>query len=269
LKKSCFLAVATAVAFAAPVLAFPPPIDSARINPRIFNDFGSSTFSSVNNYPAHINLTDGNTDGHPAFANLHNWRLSADGGASSAEFANGEAFSISADVTISTTGTGGGEGGLTVSPWFSQDVDGVFNMRTTDGEIAVFGGRLPFYSFTGNHGITYLAGTTVHVSIEYDPQAVSAAMPGLIRYTYINPAAVLFTSGWIPFDEGNPSEDPPYGVWGVLNEATVGGRLLMFGQQTSQGSTISADFDNVTFIPAPGSVAVLALGGLLVARRRR
>ena len=46
------------------------------------------------------------------------------------------------DVTISDGGEG--EGGNGISPWWSQLVDGIFNMRTADGEVACFGGRLPF-----------------------------------------------------------------------------------------------------------------------------
>ena len=76
-------------------------------------------------------------------------------------FANNGGFRFSADLTIS--GDGEGEAGLQISPWWSQLVDGVFNVRTTDGEIACFGGRLPFYSFTGSHGVTYVKGTTVRI----------------------------------------------------------------------------------------------------------
>ncbi len=32
-----------------------------------------------------------------------------------------------------------------------------------------------------------------------------------------------YTSGPLAFDMGNPAEDPPYGLWGILNQARVGG----------------------------------------------
>ena len=57
-----------------------------------------------------------------------------------------------------------------------------FNFRTTDGEIAVFGGRLPFYSFTGSQGITYTKGDTVRVGVIYDPHSLSMADPATIQY---------------------------------------------------------------------------------------
>lgn len=261
MKKFCLLAVATTGLAASSALAF-PAIDSARINGRIFNDYPGSNFTSVNNYPVHINLSDSGLSAPQGFANRHNWRLSDDGGATNAQFQNAEPFSVFADVTISVTGTGAAEGGLQVSPWWSPNVDGVFNLRTTDGEVAIFGGRLPFYSFTGSQGVTYSPGTTVRLGIEYDPQGNSALSPGLIRYSY-----GALDSGWIAFDEGNPGEDPPYGLWGVLNQATVGGFVQVFGATGS--GLVSADFDNIGYVPAPGSLAVVALGGLLVARRRR
>lgn len=250
----------TAMVAASAVAA--PDIDSAKVNGRIFNDFPGSNFSSVNNYPANINLSDGNLAAPQGFANRHNWRLSADGGATNALFANGDTFSVFADVTISVTGSGAAEGGLQLSPWWSPNVDGVFNLRTTDGEVAIFGGRLPFYSFTGSQGVTYTPGTTVRLGIEYDPQGLSAVSPALVRYSY-----GALTSGWLAFDMGNPAEEIPHGLWGALNNATVGGFVQVFG--TTGSGTVSADFNNIGYVPAPGSIAIVAAGGLLAARRRR
>ncbi len=70
---------------------------------------------------------------------------------------------MAADLQI--TGLGQGEAGLRCSPWWSPNVDGRFNVRVGDGEIAVFGGRLPFYSFTGSHGINYVRGDVIHLEI--------------------------------------------------------------------------------------------------------
>ena len=267
MKSFCYLAATVALGAAGTALAT-PDIDSARINGRLFNDYPASNFTSVNNYPALVNLSDGNMLGPPAFANRHNWRLSDDGGATNASFANGDHFTLFADVNISVTGTGAGEGGLQLSPWWSPNIDGAFNIRTTDGEVAVFGGRLPFYSFTAQHGVNYVAGTTARVGIEYHPQGLSMAAPALIRYSYDSATTGFLNSGWLAFDQGNPAEDPPYGLWGMLNDAAVGGYLQIFGQQTGSGS-VSADFRNITFTPAPGALGLLALGGLAAGRRRR
>ena len=117
--------------------------------------------------------------------------------------------------------TGIGEAGLQVTPWWSQNVDGRFNVRSTDGEIACFGGRLPFYSFTANHGLHYVPGDLIHLEIVYDPNDLTVSDPATIEYK-LSYQGTDYTSGILPFDEGNPAENPPHGVWGILNDARVG-----------------------------------------------
>jgi hypothetical protein len=253
----CLLSAAAAPAWATPI------VDSAVLHLRVFNDFPTSTLVTTNNYPALISFSDGPV-GPGAFANRHNFRLSDNGGISDAVFLNGDAFSIEAHVTL--TGTGPVEGGLQVSPWFSQQVDGQFNIRSTDGEIAVFGGRLPFFNFTATFGLHYVHGTTIHQRMIYDPHSLSMADPGTIEYIYTD-ASGSYTSGPLAFSEGNPAEDPPFGLWGILNEARVGGCVQIMNFDQNQ-HTAGARFENIVFIPAPASAALLALGGL-VARRRR
>jgi hypothetical protein len=99
------------------------------------------------------------------FANLHSWSFSEDGGTSAAVFDNNAIFHFGADVKIE--GAGEGEGGLRISPWYGQFVDGRFMANATTGEIACFGGALPFYSFTVNHGISYARGTTIRFEAAY------------------------------------------------------------------------------------------------------
>lgn len=111
-------------------------IDSAVLNLRVFNDEPGSSLTTFNNYPALVEISDTRFSS-VGFANLHNFHL-ADAGVEHA-FANNEAFSFSADLTIS--GGNNGEAGLQLAPWWSHNVDGRFNFRTTDGEIAAFGGR--------------------------------------------------------------------------------------------------------------------------------
>src|SRR5436309_10303005 len=84
--------------------------------------------------------------------------------ATAAAFDNTADFRFSADFKIE--GAGEGEGGLRLSPWYGQYVDGRFMANATTGEIACFGGALPFYSFTANHGITYTRGTTIHLQLK-------------------------------------------------------------------------------------------------------
>ena len=43
-----------------------------------------------------------------------------------------------------------------------------------------------------------------------------------------NPNGTSYTSGPLNMDEANPSEDPPHGRWGILNDARVGGHMKAF-----------------------------------------
>jgi hypothetical protein len=203
-----------------------PLVNGAVIVTRVFNDCPTSNVTTANFYPGSINITDSNNDCF-GFANRHAWSFSADGGATAADFANGDQFSYCATLVID--GTGGGEGGLRLSPWYSLDVDGTFNCRTTDGEIACFGGRLPFYSFSdpAHGGVRYIKGTPIKLSIDYKPNGLSQASPATIVYTLVY-GANTFTSGPLAFDEGNTAEDPPHGLWGILTPARVGGHLQCF-----------------------------------------
>jgi hypothetical protein len=240
---------AVLLALAAPVVlpdsaAATPDPNSAVLRLRIFNDCPSSILTTTNNYPELISIRDERLD-CPGFANLHNWRFSEDG-VNPAVFNNADCFKFQTFLVIS--GTAEGEAGLQISPWFSQDVDGRLNVRTSDGEIACFGGRLPFYSFSNSHGLRYTKGTAIYLQITYHPNSLTEADPGTIEYVvgYNN---ALDSSGFLPFDQGNPEEDPPYGLWGILNDARVGGHLQPFLQNGNPDANLQADFSFIKFDP--------------------
>jgi len=254
-------AAMVAILGVAAIAAAQPNVNSAKLNTRIFNDFPGSSLGSTNAYPGMVQISDANLVNTPpgGFANRHNWRVSADGGATNATFMNSHNYSLFADVTLS--GTGNGEVGMQLSPWWSQNVDGVMMLNGVSGEVAMFGGRLPFYSFTAAQSVNYVKGTTVRFGFEYAARSNSAADPAQIRYWYNT-----LNSGWLNFDEGNPTE--PFGTWGAVNDATAGGYLQVVGPETGAGNLIGT-WENIAYVPTPGSMGVLALGGLLAARRRR
>jgi hypothetical protein len=140
-----------------------PAANSIVVKPRIFNDCPTSILTVVDNDFAGIIIDDANlTNFFNRFANRHAWCFSTDN-TNAIDFQNGDGFSFCA--TVSANGSGNGEVGLRLSPWWSIDIDGVFMLNTVSGEIACFGGRLPFYSFTANHGQTYVKGTAVTMSV--------------------------------------------------------------------------------------------------------
>lgn len=238
-KFSTLVIVALLLAVAGSALATTDP-GGAVIIPRVFNDSFASILTTTNNYPSLISINDV-ASGPLGWANLHVWRFS-DNGLTAYEFANTDGFRFAADLTIS--GDGKAEAGLQISPWWSPLVDGRMNVRSTDGEVACFGGRLPFYSFTGSQGLTYTLGTTVHVEMIYrtNPE-MNSASPATIEYIYDGA-----TSGQIPFDEGNPAEDPPHGLWGILSPATAGGHFQFFDMANSgDGTTMTVEWANVVF----------------------
>lgn len=240
MKSYRTLAVLLLAAALLPALAGATPHpNSAVFHTRVFDDCPTSTVTTYNNYPAEIWIDDANLNCF-GYANLHNWRFSEDG-VNDADFDNNSAFRFSMDMTIS--GTGDGEAGLQLAPWWSQMVDGRFNFRTTDGEIACFGGRLPFYSFTGQQGLTYVKGTTVNVEMIYRANDLTEQNPGTIEYN-LTMNNQFYTSGVLPFDMGNPNE--PYGLWGCLDDARVGAYVqCLLGNGTPVG--LRATWGNIEF----------------------
>ena len=218
-----------------------PNPNSAVLRERIYNDCPSSTLTSTDTYPALVSFEDANLS-CGGFANLHAWRLSEDN-TTETQFPNNTAFSLEFDMVVS--GTAQAEAGVQIAPWWSES-DGRLNCRTTDGEIACFGGRLPFYSFTAQHGLHYVKGTSIHLKVTYYANDLNMTNPATIEYevTY----GGTFSSGPLAFDEGNPNEDPPYGLWGMLNNARVGGYVQEFLQPGNPNANVTTTFTNIVFV---------------------
>lgn len=197
-----------------------PTPNGALVTTRVFNDCPTSIVSVNNAYPALIRIDDTDNDCFGG-ANRHVWHLSADGGQTAALFENCSHYRFGAHVVLSHTGPAVNfEAGLLLSPWWSI-ADGQF-MINGGGEIAAFGARLPFYSFTVNHGISYVPGTNIYLEYTYNPRGLSAALPATILYhVYYN--GQNYYSPYLPFDQGTPAEDPPHGLWGELYPASPGG----------------------------------------------
>jgi len=256
------LCVSLGMVLCGTAIAAAPAIDSAVIKTFIWHDNPNSVVTTTNSYPSSLTIKDEQPAGQ-GWANLHNFRLSADGGSTAASFANGDAFDFAADVTI--TGTGNAEAGLMVAPWWSLDTDGKFMINTGNGEIAVFGGRLPFYSFTVGHGLTYTKEETVRLGVVYRPNSLSESDPATIEYL-VTKAAITYSSGALAFDQGTLAEDPPHGLWGMLTPAQVGG---YFQPLVGAVNWEQVAFENMDYVPEPATMALLGLGSLFLVRRRK
>ena len=222
-----------------------PTVNGAFIATRTFNDCPISTVTVTNNFPASVSITDVMDPQCVGFANLHSWSFSSDAGTSAAVFNNNSDFHFGADFKLD--GPGEGEGGLRISPWYGKFVDGRIMANPTTGEIACFGGALPFYSFTVNHGITYTRGTTIHMEVTYQAHGLAPTDPATIQY-HIVYNGVPYDSPVLPFGEQNPNECDPNGLWGMLNDGRVGG---YFQPRANTGASLSASWSNITFQALP------------------
>jgi hypothetical protein len=237
-----FLSCCAMLAFAATAYAVAPAVNSAVIHERVYNDCPVSTVVSTNNYPALIQIADNDPFGCSGFTNFHTWRLSTDG-STDAQFPNNANWRVCTDFSM--TGATEGEGGLQFAPWWAQCCDGLFNVKTT-GEVAVFGGRLPFYSFTAAHGVNYVKGTVIRLEIVYRSNGLSASAPGTVEYI-VGYNSLLYTSGPLAFDQGNAAEDPPHGQWGSLNDSAVGGQFKMLINDGGPSHQLTAAWQNTCF----------------------
>jgi hypothetical protein len=209
-----------------------PAANGAVITTRVFNDCPGSNLTWGNNYPSNIWFSDSDVD-CVGWTNLHVWSFSEDGGITPAVFENCSHYIFHATVVLNGEGppanvVGVAEAGLRLSPWWGLNVDGRFMVRCGppygNGEIACFGGRLPFYSFTANYGVTYTNENAAYLEIVYHPHSLTEADPATIEY-HLGYLGNFYSSGPLPFDQGTAIEDPPHGLWGELFPARVGGYL--------------------------------------------
>src|SRR5262245_22423558 len=227
---------------AATAFATPLP-NSAVVHTRVFNDCPVSVLNVTNTFPGVIQIDDQNVVPPfcAGFANLHTWRFSTNG-VDPIGFLNGDTFEYSCTMVLNGTG----EGGLSLAPWWSPDPDGLFNVRTPDGEIACFGGRMPFFSFTGSFGLHYANNTPIQLGISYLPNGLSSGSPAAVVYN-LRYLGTNYTSGLLNFDEGNVAEDPPHGQWGALTPWYAGGHVKMFVQTIGVPHGITAEWRDIQY----------------------
>lgn len=144
-------------------IAIAYPLDVV-LYPRIFNDDPNSTLEFTATLPD-VHIRDSNLVGDgvlPEYANRHIWYIADWFGADPRIFNIDSYFTLKATVRLDAfrTSPRNCEGGL----WVKSDIGGEGQfILTSDGEVAAFGGSLPFYVFSQR----YTKGTSVEMSLRY------------------------------------------------------------------------------------------------------
>lgn len=230
-------------------------IDAARL----FNDRPGSNLTFMSNFdPAvgSVHIAENNY-GAGGFANRHAAWFGDDPAANKVDFDFGDGWDMSMTMQIKDASNVDN-----VEAGFQFDLFGfgLFGGLTANGEIAAFGSVMPFFSFgTG----LFAVGDEVQLRMVHRPgDAQFGSIPSTMEYMYNN---VTQGSGWVSSGEvaftttegGIPSAFDMYvGVGAQINnpDPTLG--------------SIEINFTQIS-IPSPSGVALLGLGGLASARRRR
>lgn len=228
-------------------------IDSLNVAPHWFADFfGRSDLTITNNGLAGIRFEDRNFTGS-GFANRHHAALSI--GGTPFLFQPTDGFRFDVDVIIE--GPGRTEAGIWhgTAPFYpnsaNADVGQMLLIPDNNGEIAAFGGRVPFFSNNQaeNAGMPRAARNQVfHLTFIYD-----TATP--VRNYRMGVNGVFAPTKFEGIDTAGFLPDSYFGVYVQGPNGTLG--------------DIDVTFTNLQIVPAPASAALLGLGGLLAARRRR
>lgn len=222
-------------------------VDSVLIEERVFNDFPGSTLVTTNSFPGSV-VFDESAFGAGGWANKHLATLSSDGGATKHLLANAEDFAISVDIKLEAAATSPRkEVGFRFDTFGGE---GLVNI-TSDGEVAAFGGPLPFHSFGTS---AYTLGTTVNLGVVY--KAPAGGSPGTIEYILdgVSSGALAFTNLEL----------------GIINSSKVGFTLQNQVDAGNPGDFGKATYSNfVIAVPEPASLALISLGGLAMIRRQR
>jgi len=227
-------------------------INSVQQANRIFDDFTTSSLTVTDNYAASYRIEESNfsDDGQGGnFANKHGAFFSEDSGATRFDFDYGDSFNAKLTYVDNSSG-------IDVEAGFLTDLFGFgFFGGLPNGEVAAFGGTLPFHSF----GNIYTPGDTVDLSMNYIAGTAEGFDPSVIIYGVQINGGGWTSSGAIPFTNGEmgwPSAFTQYIGFGAQFNNPIGG---------------SADvtFSNIMITPAPGAAALMGALGLVGLRRRR
>ncbi len=263
LGRSCGVAALAVVAFAGLAMATDiSTVNSWKVEERVFNDFPTTTLTTVNNYPVELSFDEQFELGAVGnFANKHVGWISNDGGAT--RFQNNYAQSWVMEFDVSITAPDGSprkEAGIEVRnprPRLGYTDEGQL-LIASDGEVAIFGGVMPFTGL----GFVYTLGTTAHVRFEYFAPGSADPTKGAYMLTFTDAVTGVHSSGLKVW--GNEPDE----LYGFNYGAEFG---LKAQNQRNPRIADSSDivYGNFSVVPAPAATALLGLAGLVAGRRRR
>jgi len=228
-------------------------INSAIIQPRIFNDFPGATGTYLNNYPSSLTIGEsGAWRTNSGGLDRDLWSFSNNGSSAYTLGAN-DFFSVSMTLTLTGTTSADNEGGF-----FIGNANGSFPGGDLQFLADAQGGFLGMFGGTGfwNSGISYTVGTTVTLGMSYFYDAPNSS------------DAFQF---WVNAGSGNVYS--PIQDWaGNLAGDTFGGYYQIGNGGAAPGASGIATFGNLAFaVPEPSAMALfgLAFPALLWRLRRR
>ena len=229
--------------------------------PRVTNTNPGSvlTITNSNSNPGNVTIDDRGFAA--AGVNRHDALASLDGGATAYNFVAADSFTISGTFMLTAgSNTPRKQVGLhAIGPAADRPR---FMINSDAGEIAAFGGGLPFKSFSSGAQADYVPGTSITLGEIYRPNGGGAN--GTIEY-FIDrtPADGLLTgfetSGPLLINNGAQLANFKLGIYTEFNtNLTVA--ATDFGNAVITNLTVTT--------PEPATLASLAIGGLMLRRRR-
>ena len=248
LKRSTLCATVVSLAAATGAYADVSTINSAVVLPRVYNDIPGATYNGINIYPSFVVFQESGVSQATGFANKDVWQFS-NNGTTGYQFQNNDYFEAEMNVTLTGTPiTPRKEAGFLLTTQFGGE--GQFIVNTDGHEVVAFGGPFPFYAFPA----TFDSGETITLGIRYFQES------GVRKIVY---SANGVDSPALPFTNLEQGIE--------IGATTFGGYFQIVTDPLNASNGGAALFQNISIasIPEPSGLALLGLGFLALAFRRR